>query len=94
MDFKFDRSGYRVPAIIVSPWVDEGIVINEEHRHTSMIATLRKVWAALLDGHRKRRRNKGRAAWQVVAGRLVIAYDHPDGDDPLVARIVTIWRRR
>jgi phospholipase C len=44
MGFKFDRSGYRVPAIIVSPWVDEGIVINEEHRHTSMIATLRKVW--------------------------------------------------
>jgi hypothetical protein len=29
-------------------------------------------------------------AWQVVAGRLVIAYEHPDGDDPLVARIVTI----
>jgi phospholipase C len=44
MDFKFDRSGYRVPAIIVSPWVDEGIVINDEYRHTSMIATLRKVW--------------------------------------------------
>ncbi len=44
MGFKFDRSGYRVPAIIVSPWVEEGTVINEEHRHTSMIATLRKVW--------------------------------------------------
>ena len=44
LDFKFDRSGYRVPAIIVSPWVDQGIVINDEHRHTSMIATLRKVW--------------------------------------------------
>jgi len=44
MGFTFDRSGYRVPAIIVSPWVDEGIVINDEHRHTSMIATLRKVW--------------------------------------------------
>ena len=44
LGFKFDRSGYRVPAIIVSPWVDEGIVINDEHRHTSMIATLRKVW--------------------------------------------------
>jgi phospholipase C len=44
LDFTFDRSGYRVPAIIVSPWVDEGMVINEEHRHTSMIATLRKVW--------------------------------------------------
>ena len=43
-DFKFDRSGYRVPAIIVSPWVDEGIVINDEYRHTSLLATLRKVW--------------------------------------------------
>ncbi len=45
LDFKFDRSGYRVPAIIVSPWVDEGIVINDEHRHTSMIATLRNAWS-------------------------------------------------
>jgi phospholipase C len=45
LGFNFDRSGYRVPAIIVSPWVDEGIVINDEHRHTSMIATLRKVWS-------------------------------------------------
>ena len=43
-DFKFDRSGYRVPAIIVSPWIDEGTVVNDEYRHTSMLATLRKVW--------------------------------------------------
>ncbi|MGO9892208.1 MAG: alkaline phosphatase family protein [Solirubrobacteraceae bacterium] len=43
-DFKFDRSGYRVPAIIVSPWVEEGTVINDEYRHTSLLATLRKVW--------------------------------------------------
>ena len=35
-----------MPAIIVSPWVDEGIVINDEHRHTSMIATLRNVWVS------------------------------------------------
>ena len=38
-DFTFDRSRYRVPAIIVSPWVDEGNVINHEYRHTSMLAT-------------------------------------------------------
>ncbi len=44
-DFTFDRSGYRVPAIIVSPWVDEGTVVNDEYRHTSMLATLRKVWS-------------------------------------------------
>ena len=42
--FTFDRSGYRVPAVIVSPWVESGSVYNEEYRHTSLIATLRKVW--------------------------------------------------
>ena len=44
LGFAFDRSGYRTPAIIVSPWIDEGTVINEEHRHTSLIATLREQW--------------------------------------------------
>jgi phospholipase C len=42
--FGFDRSGYRVPAVIVSPWVESGAVHNGEYRHTSLIATLRKVW--------------------------------------------------
>ena len=44
LGFAFDRSGYRVPAILVSPWVAEGEVFNEEHRHTSLIATLRELW--------------------------------------------------
>ena len=44
LGFTFDRSGYRVPAIVVSPWVASGSVYNEEHRHTSLIATLRKTW--------------------------------------------------
>jgi phospholipase C len=42
--FRFDRSGYRVPAILVSPWVPEQTVASEEYRHTSLIATLRKQW--------------------------------------------------
>jgi phospholipase C len=42
--FTFERSGYRVPAVLVSPWVEAGSVYNEEYRHTSLIATLRKVW--------------------------------------------------
>jgi len=42
--FTFDRSGYRVPAILVSPWVEHGSVFNDEYRHTSLIATLRKNW--------------------------------------------------
>jgi phospholipase C len=44
MGFTFDRSGYRVPAILVSPWVPRGSIFNEEYRHTSLIATLRKAW--------------------------------------------------
>jgi hypothetical protein len=56
--------------------------------------TRHDVEEALLVGHRERRRNKGKAAWQVTGGRLVIAYEHPDGDDPLMARVVTVWRRR
>jgi phospholipase C len=28
----------------VSPWVEPGSVYNEEHRHTSLIATLRERW--------------------------------------------------
>jgi len=44
LGFAFDRSGYRVPAILVSPWVAEGKVFNQEHRHTSLIATLREQW--------------------------------------------------
>lgn len=42
--FTFDRSGYRVPAIVVSPWVEPGSVFNAEHRHTSLLATLRESW--------------------------------------------------
>jgi phospholipase C len=42
--FAFDRSGYRVPAILISPWVAEGEVFNAEHRHTSLMATLREQW--------------------------------------------------
>jgi phospholipase C len=44
LGFRFDRSGYRVPAIMVSPWVEPGSIYNDEYRHTSLIATLRKVW--------------------------------------------------
>jgi phospholipase C len=42
--FTFDRSGYRVPAIMVSPWVESGAVHSDEYRHTSLLATLRKSW--------------------------------------------------
>jgi len=43
-DFDFTWSGYRTPAIMISPWISEKTVFTQEFRHTSMIATLRKVW--------------------------------------------------
>jgi phospholipase C len=42
--FRFDRSGVRVPAIAISPWIPPGTLVSGEHRHTSMIATLRRRW--------------------------------------------------
>lgn len=44
LGFNFDRSGYRVPAILVSPWARAGVV-TEEYRHTSLLATLREAWS-------------------------------------------------
>jgi phospholipase C len=43
--FRYERSGYRVPAVVVSPWVPEQSVFTEEYRHTSLLATLREVWS-------------------------------------------------
>ena len=42
--FAFGRSGVRVPAIAISPWIPAGTVINAEYRTTSVITTLRKRW--------------------------------------------------
>jgi phospholipase C len=44
LGFRFDRSGVRVPAIAVSPWIAERTVINDQYRHTSVIRTLRERW--------------------------------------------------
>jgi phospholipase C len=44
MDFTFDRSGVRVPAVAISAWIPERTVVNGEYRNTSVIATLRERW--------------------------------------------------
>ncbi len=45
MGFTFNRSGIRVPAIAISPWIPQKTVINDEYRHTSVIRTLRERWS-------------------------------------------------
>ena len=45
MAFTFNRSGQRVPAIAISPWIPARTVVSEEYRHTSVISTLRERWS-------------------------------------------------
>jgi phospholipase C len=51
-EFKFDRLGLRVPAIIVSPWVAKQIY-TKQLQHTSVLATVKK-WFGLKDFLTKR----------------------------------------
>jgi phospholipase C len=42
--FKFDRLGVRVPAILVSPWIPAGTVVNRVFDHASIPATITKYF--------------------------------------------------
>jgi phospholipase C len=42
--FAFDRLGFRVPAIVASPWVAAGIVDSTPYQHTSVLATLKNLY--------------------------------------------------
>ena len=42
--FKFDRLGLRVPAVIASPWVKAGRVDSTRYQHTSVLATVKKIF--------------------------------------------------
>lgn len=42
--FAFDRLGFRVPAVIASPWVAKGKVDSTRYQHTSVLATLKALW--------------------------------------------------
>ena len=43
--FDFDRLGARVPAVLVSPWLAKGTVEHRRLQHTSVLATVRRMWA-------------------------------------------------
>jgi phospholipase C len=42
--FDFTRLGFRVPVVIASPWVKAGRVDSTRYQHTSVLATVKKVW--------------------------------------------------
>jgi phospholipase C len=84
--FAFDRSGYRVPAVIVSPWVESGSVYNEEYRHTSLIATLREAWDL---GEPLTRRDASARTFGHVFSRPTPR--HPDSWADVVPHPVPAW---
>ncbi|KAK9911530.1 hypothetical protein M0R45_035431 [Rubus argutus] len=51
-NFKFDRLGVRVPAFLISPWIDRGTVLHgpsgpfpsSEFEHSSIAATVKKIF--------------------------------------------------
>jgi phospholipase C len=43
--FQFDVLGARVPAILISPWIEKGTVIDTQFDHSSIPATVRKLFA-------------------------------------------------
>jgi len=42
--FTFDRLGLRVPSLIVSPWIQKGVVENRNLQHTSVIKTATEMF--------------------------------------------------
>jgi phospholipase C len=42
--FKFDQLGVRVPAIVVSPWIKQGVIDHTTYDHTSMLASVERLF--------------------------------------------------
>jgi len=42
--FAFDRLGVRVPAILISPWIQKGTIVNRVFDHASIPATITKFF--------------------------------------------------
>lgn len=51
--FHFDRLGVRVPAILISPWVQAGSVIDDEFEHASIPATVTELFLPGFDNSQR-----------------------------------------
>src|SRR5262245_13054795 len=75
--FKFDRLGVRVPAVLVSPWVPKGTIVNDVYEHASIPATATE-W--LLNGVAVERTPREAAA-RTFLDLLSAAAPRQDGPD-------------
>lgn len=82
--FKFDRLGIRVPAILVSPWIERGTVLHgpsgpyptSEFEHSSIPATVKKIFN--LKGFLTKR-----DAWAGTFESVFMSRDSPRTDCPV-----------
>jgi len=66
MEFRFDRLGVRVPAILVSPWIPEGTVVSDRiFEHASIPATVTEFFV----GDYEQRSPREKAAERFVERR-------------------------
>jgi len=42
--FEFDRLGVRVPALVISPYIERGVIDHSVYDHTSMLATVERLY--------------------------------------------------
>ena len=76
--FHFDRLGVRVPAVLISPWVERGTVINEVYEHASIPGTVTDFFIGEYDA-----RSPREIAARTFLGTLGRATMRADGDCPV-----------
>lgn len=92
--FDFDRLGVRIPTVMISPWIDERVVIHEppvnHFDHTSVPATLRKLFNLTSPPLTKRE------AWSATFEDIVMRRSSPRTDCPHTLPIPpeaqSLWR--
>jgi phospholipase C len=42
--FRYDRLGVRVPALVISPWVARGVIDHTQYDHSSVLATVERLF--------------------------------------------------
>jgi phospholipase C len=75
--FTFNRLGVRVPAILVSPWVKKGTVVNDVYEHASIPATVTEWLLPTFAGQRTDREARARTFLHLLSAPAMRA-DGPD----------------
>lgn len=73
--FDFKRYGVRVPAVLISPWIEQGTVCNTVFDHTSVIRTVSKRW---LDGQHLTERDRHANDLSEILTRTSARDDRPN----------------